>query len=170
MKNIIRWLLIFALAVIVSACGFHLRGREPLPASLQTIYIQTNQPYSSFTRELHQTLNTIGVTIAQDAKTAPIILQIVNDNLVQQMMSVGASGQTTTYVLTYTVSYQLLDRNGVTVLPTQTAIVHRDYSASTNQLLGDINTQNTLVNDMQREVIYQILNRLRTDPRLKKIQ
>lgn len=170
MKNIIQWLLIITLAIIISACGFHLRGREPLPESLQTIYIQTNQPYSSFTRELRQTLRAMGITIAQDIKTAPLILQVLSSNLDQQITSIGAGGQTTTYALTYTVSYQLLDRNGVTVLPIQTATTQRDHSATTNQLLGDMNTQNTLTNDMQREVIYQILNRLRHDPALKKIQ
>lgn len=170
MKNIIQWFLMAALSMMIFACGFHLRGSEPLPASLQTIYIQTNQPYNSFARELRQTLRTVGVTVAQNANTTPITLQILDDTLNQQITSVSTGGQTTTYVLNYAVNYQIVDRKGIVILAPQIASARRDYSATTNQLLGDINTQNTLINDMQREVIYQILNRLRTDTTLKKFQ
>lgn len=170
MKKIYQFVLLLSINFALTACGFHLRGYEPIPAQLQTLYLQTDTQHSSFTKELTQSLQSAQITLVKDSVNAPLILQILNEGSTQQATSSGSGGQTTTYLLIYTVKYQLLDQVGNIVLPKQTITITRNYSVSANQLLGDTNTRNMLLGDMQRDAIYQILNRLRMPSTLQALQ
>jgi LPS-assembly lipoprotein len=164
-----RSLFVTLLAVLLTGCGFQLRGYEPLPDQLKVLYLQTDSPYSAFTKQLKVFLTSAKVTIVDRPQAAPVTLQILSDNTAQTLTSTGASGQTNTYTLTYTVVYQLLARNGEVIQSPQTVSTMRNYSVTSNQVLGDTNVQNTLLGQMRRDVIYLMLNRMRTPQALKAI-
>lgn len=170
MKKFYPLIVLLSINFALTACGFHLHGYEPMPVQLQTLYLQTNTPYNTFTKELTQSLQSAHIRLVQDAINAPLVLQILNEGFTQQVTSSGSGSQTTTYLLIYTVNYQLLNQAGNMVLPKQTITVTRNYSVSANQLLGDTNTQNMLLGDMQRDAIYQMLNRLRMPGTLQALQ
>ncbi len=156
-----KLLLIFSL-LLLTGCGFHLRGHEPLPPALRVLYVQSNDPYGAFTKQLSQTLTAVGVTVTETSDTAPVALQILSEQSGQQLTSQGSSGQMSTYLLTYTVTYQLLDEHGRIIQAPQSVMATRAYSAAANQILGDLNVQSGLQTEMQRDAIVQILGRLRS--------
>lgn len=150
------------LALFLAACGFHLRGHEPLPPQLQTISILSSSPYSPLVKQLEQTFEASHVTVVKKGQQAPILLKILNDDFSRGSSSVGASGQVTTYSLTYNVSFQLLTHDGKPITQAMNVSSTRSYSVSANQVLGDTNVQNNLQEEMQRDVVYQLFNRLRS--------
>lgn len=146
---------------LLTGCGFHLRGHEPLPPQLHTLYVKSDNPYGAFTKSLERTLHGIGVIVVQDPKQAPYTLQILSEDFSQELTSQGASGQLSTYVLVYTVSYQLVAINGTIIKGPSIVTSTRSYSAASNQISGDINIQNSLKDDMQLDAVVQILTHLR---------
>lgn len=155
-------LLIFVLIITLTACGFHLRGHEPLPSQLQTLYVASNNPYDTFTTELMQTLKNSGVYPTQNAQAAPVTLQILDQNSALVPVSYGNVGQTTLYTLNYKVKYQLLDRAGITLLEPQTITITRSYSVTSSQISSDLYARQELEQEMRRDAIYQLLNNLRS--------
>ena len=163
MKKIWHHTLAFTfLLFLLTGCGFHLRGHEPLPPQLRIMYFEPNSPYTALTKELRHSLQSMKITLVDSAKQAPVTLKVISDKFNQAVTSVGASGQTSTYVITYTVTFQLLDSHGNPIIPTQTASSVHSYSIMTNQYLGGLSYQSSLQSQMQREAVYQILDRLRS--------
>lgn len=143
----------------LNGCGFQLRGyraNQTLP--FHTLYLQSNSPYTNFTQALRQTLNSYGVNTR--VSSAPLTLQILSQNFSRTITSLGNAGQTTTYLLSYSVFFQLIDTQDHILLPSQQILATRNFSITSNQLGGDLNTQNDLQDDMQRDVIQQLITRL----------
>ncbi|MFT2109911.1 hypothetical protein [Marinomonas sp. 2405UD68-3] len=61
----IRLPVLLALALIISACGFHLRGPNPLPPSLQRIVLNSQSGFISFDQALNSALQRSGITIVK---------------------------------------------------------------------------------------------------------
>lgn len=153
--------LLLWLMLSLTACGFHLRGHEPLPPQLQVLYIESNDPYGQFTKDLKQTLTSLGITLVETAQAAPITLQILGESTNQQQTSQGASGQIATSILTASMAYQLLDSKGRIIQPPQNVSTSRSFTNNANQVLGNTSEQLNLEDDMRRDLINQLLNRLR---------
>jgi LPS-assembly lipoprotein len=162
MKKLITYLFILFISTILAGCGFHLRGYKPLPPQLHVIYIETSAPYSELTKRLTQTFRSMCIIVTTCPQDAPITLHILSHTITHQLTSQGANGQLSTYLLTYLVSYQLIDSQGHVLQCPQTIIATRSFQISANQILGDTNVQDTLVDSMRRDVIYQLLERLQS--------
>lgn len=156
MQKIISILL---LAFFLTACGFHLRGSEPIPTELKTLQLITENTLSDFTELLKQALQSRGIQLVSNQQKANA-LHILSANLNQQVTSIGSGGQNTIYLLTYSVKYQLLNEKGQLINSGKTISTTRNYSAGSNQILADTYVQQDLVADMQRDVIAQLIYQL----------
>jgi LPS-assembly lipoprotein len=160
-------LLFFSLffSLMLSACGFHLSGYGKSTLPFESLSLETSQPYSHFTKALQKALEAAGVHTTL-ATPAPARLQILAQNFTRTTTSLGNAGQTATYLLVYTLLFQLVDRTGNILLMPQQVRVTRSFSITSNQLDGDLNTENDLKENMQQDVIQQIIIRL-ASPQLR---
>ena len=164
---ITRFLLFFSIffSLMLSAWGFHLSGYGKSTLPFESLSLETSQPYSNFTKALQKALENVGVhtTLATPASTR---LQILAQNFARTTTSLGNAGQTTTYLLVYTLLFQLVDRTGNILLMPQQIRVTRSFSITSDQLDGDLNTENELQENMQQDIIQQIITRL-ASPQLR---
>lgn len=160
-------LLFFSLffSLLLSACGFHLSGYGKSTLPFESLSLETSQPYSSFTKALQKALGTVGVHTTLATPASPR-LQILAQNFTRTTTSLGNAGQTTTYLLVYTLLFQLVDRAGHILLMPQQVRATRSFFITSNQLDGDLNTENELRENMQQDVIQQIIIRL-SSPQLR---
>ena len=145
---------------LLCSCGFHYRGHVSLPAQLQSVYIESHDPYDAFIKELRHTLKAAHVTVTDTEEKALLTLDIVRDTYHVRLMTIGGSNQTREYLLTYSVTYQLKDSEGQVLTPAQTVSVTRNHISNANQLLGNNNEEAQLKHEMIKEVIYKLLLRL----------
>lgn len=145
------------LMLMLSACGFQLTGQGKQALAFHTISVETDQPYSDFTKELQNSLASMGVRVTTPAA---IRLQILAQNFTRNTTSLGNAGQTTTYLLVYNVLFKVIDRTGHILLAPQQVRATRSFSITSNQLTGDLNTENNLLESMQHDVIRQLIIRL----------
>ena len=158
--NVLRLILVSAL-LLLSGCGFHLRGNIDLPPGLQQMHVQ-GVKHSPLGRELRRSLKGSGVAVVSDLKAAQVILKVSTPAFERRLLSVsGASGKVAEYELIYTLNISLHDRKGQTLLASQTVRQLRDYTFDRDSVLGKSNEESRLKADMRRDLVRQILTRLK---------
>lgn len=129
------FIFIAALSLLLSACGFHLRGEVNLPSQLRTLLLSSQSGSTGFDRDLRTALTRAGVTIAANDQENPLNL-IVNGLQTSDTVLARASGNDVTQLeRRLSVSYYLRDDNGKVVfgprtVSTSTVLVNQDASIS----------------------------------------
>jgi LPS-assembly lipoprotein len=155
-----RYLLCLSLVFLLSACGFHLRGKFPLAPGFQNIYVSYSQPYEPLIRKLSEVLNHAGVTTVKDATHAEYTLFISQINTNPVLQATSTTGQTSTYSLHYIVVFDVRDASGKVIVPNQQVESSTSYTLTSGQLLTNYNQQPGLIDQLQQDVVSQIMFRL----------
>lgn len=147
------------LAVLLSSCGYHLRGEANIPTDMQRTYIATDDRHSQFYQALRSELRAAGVELVDSPADATAIFSIHTDRTNQRVLSVSARNVPTEYEVSYTISYSvesgqksLMDRRNQTLL--------QDYTWDETLVLGKEQEQQQLrkaiVGDLVRVVMIQL--------------
>jgi len=144
------------LSIMLSSCGFRLKGDYQLPPSLLMLNLQSPDSHSELSRLVKNKLQRYQVSLNDLADTP--VLRLGKDKLERGTLSLFASGQVAEYELIYTVKYQLIIANQA-VKDYQLTIV-RDYlddpqsaqakSRERAQLLREIR------NEAAQTIVYQL--------------
>ncbi len=111
MRHRILMLLVGAMVLITSGCGFHLRGVTDVPAELKTITLNSYDPYGPLTREVRNQLKLNDVKVveptASTKKSLPE-LRIIGGTESQVTASIFEDGVTAEYSKQMTIRAQVL--------------------------------------------------------------
>ena len=99
--------LIIFLSMLLSACGFRLRGDFLLAPELQTLYVSSVDKHGELTRLVKQHLTLNQVNIVNTPRAELPELRILKDELNRRTLSLFPNGQVAEYEIIYTVRYQL---------------------------------------------------------------
>ena len=144
-------------AVMLSACGFHLRGPANLP--FKTIYLDFSGN-SSLGTELKRYIRASGVTILDDPAEAEAVLQVLADTREKKILTLNTNGRVREYSLYQRFSFLVKKPDGkVTIAPTE-IVLRRDITYDENQALAKQAEEALLYRDMQTDLVQQILRRL----------
>ncbi|MDP2239653.1 MAG: LPS assembly lipoprotein LptE [Burkholderiales bacterium] len=145
-------------ALLLSACGFHLRGPADLP--FDTLYVQA-PPTSLFATQLKRAVSAGSQTrIADSAKSAAATLQILNEVREKQILSLSTGGRVSEFRLLYRVSYRLLDSKNIDQIPPSQIELQRDFAYNDQQVLAKEAEEALLYRDMQTDAVHQLVRRL----------
>jgi LPS-assembly lipoprotein len=153
LKNI----LILAILLSLTACGFHLYGQKAVPPQMQTMYLQSNNPYGTLETNLKQSLRAVGVKFAGAANQAPVTLNITSANLNHGDSNTVSSAQATVYNFTYDVTFNLLDASGNPIIGQQTVQSARTLTLNPNEVLDANPEVDTTRQEMERELSFKII-------------
>jgi LPS-assembly lipoprotein len=144
-------------AVLLAACGFHLRGQAQLP--FETLYIPGNNPLVvELKRNVAAASKTRLVESPGDAQAVLGFTQELRDKII---LSFSAAGRVSEYQLRYHVGFRVTDPKGAQVfLPTSEILLTRDVSYSDAQVLAKETEEALLYRDMQSDMVHQIMRRL----------
>lgn len=156
-RNPLRLLWLCAL-LLVSGCGFQLRGNAELPFESLFIDIpQSNIIGAQLARNLRNGSNT---KIVDNRVEAQVILTRVSELRGKTILSINSAGRVREFRLTYTFNYSLLNQKGEMVAPPASLSLQRDYSFSDDQVLAKESEELLLYRDMQSDLVQQIIRRL----------
>lgn len=150
------WIVAFAL--LLSACGFHLRGAYSLP--FDTLYIA--QPESS---ELRATIKrnieaSTQTRIADAPNEAQATLKIIADAPVKSILSLNSAGRVREFQLTRTFVFAVTNNAGGEYLPQSTIVLTREMSFDDAAVLSKEAEEVLLWRDIQNDLVQQLLRRL----------
>ncbi|HZG22114.1 MAG TPA: LPS assembly lipoprotein LptE [Herbaspirillum sp.] len=156
-KRFSQWLLMAAAALVLTACGFHMRGAADLP--FKTIYLGF-APNSAVGVELKRNIEASGARVVSDTKDAEAILKVLADSRDRQVLTLNTNGRVREYALFQRFTFSVTDPKGVVVIPPTAITLRRVITYDENQELAKQAEEVLLYRDMQSDLVQQILRRL----------
>lgn len=151
---------VLALALLISACGFHLRGSVNLPAGVEPIFIGGEHANSQLGIEVRNLLNGNDIKLAPTAESANYRLIILEQGRDTRTLSLGGGTTAAEYQLTESAKFELQNAEGETVLGprelTQRSIMRNDP----NRVLSSGEEENILRREMLTNLAAQIARQL----------
>ncbi len=159
-----RFLTICTLILLLSACGFQLRGQGQAPTvfSFISLYIPDPTDYP-ITAEIKRTIHAGKATrVVDEAQGAEATLQILKQTNEKNILSLSGEGRVREFLLRYRASYRLIDARGLELISTTEIIRERVLPFTDEQVVAKEAEEALLVKEMQTEIVRQILRQLTT--------
>jgi LPS-assembly lipoprotein len=153
-----RRLLLLALPVALTACGFHLRGvGDTTPFPFQTLRVVS--PAGGLGDVVQRQISLQpNVTLIPQGE-AEAVLTVEPEKLDKQILTVNRSGRVSEYQLIYRARFRLEVGKREWIYPTVLTL-RRDYAFDENNPLGTEAEEKLLIRDMRLDATQQIIRRL----------
>jgi len=151
-----------ALALALSACGFHLRNALVLPADLGPVRVASTDRYSPLPDSLTRSIERAGARIAAPDDASATVIQLLSERWGNTPISVDQFGRAQEYTLRYAVVFEMRKADGTTPVPRQAVELSRDYVSSPTDPIGDESERELLEKELRREMAASIIRRLDT--------
>lgn len=147
---------VFLIALLLTACGFQLRGSAPL--SFTKLNMQGAE--LSIKKDLKRALEVNGVKVVNQAEEAEMLLELMNETSEKRILSLSGGGLVREFELYYSVNFRMRAQNKPLWGKVQTIQIRRDFSYNDNALLGKAEEEAGLNLDMRKEAVRAILRRM----------
>ncbi len=158
----IAWRVVL-LTLLLTGCGFQLRGQASLPPEMRVTYVQTPSsltPPGSVSRQLPLALARSGVTITRDSAQATATVTILRETSGRRTVAADRFDIKRQYFLAYDVAYRVTLANGQVLIPDESMSANRTLLFDENRVLGFESAQEALIQSMAEDLAWQIVRRL----------
>jgi LPS-assembly lipoprotein len=155
---------VLAASLTVTACGFHLRGDSghytlPFP----TIYVGLPES-SPLAIDLKRNIRANGgTTVVANAKEADGVVDVLSNpekTKTKTILSLNNNGRVRQYLLTYSILFRVLDKQGKELLGPTSITLTRPIDFNETQLLAKEQEEALLYKDMQTDLVQQMMRRI----------
>lgn len=154
--------LLLLLCLLLAACGFHLRGAQPLP--FDSIYLGLSA-YSEMGAELRRHIAVNGHTrVMESSDKAQVTLLVMQDTQDKSIVALNTDGRVREFELQRRFVFKLVDQAGHEVIPATEITVRRDMTYDDSLLLAKSQEEAQIFADLQKDVVQQLLRRLAAAP------
>jgi LPS-assembly lipoprotein len=147
MQIFLKKLSILWLILVISACGFQLRGN--IQANFDSISISGGT--SSFNKTLQRKFRQAGITI-KSASEAEKIVEIIKNNFTKTILTLTGTGAVSEYQLDYDVTYRFKSKDGPWNIPV-TIEATRTYTYDDSDILAKDEEEKRLLSGMEDQLI-----------------
>ncbi|MDR2000701.1 MAG: LPS assembly lipoprotein LptE [Zoogloeaceae bacterium] len=149
---------IIVLALLLSACGFHLRGSYALPFDTLSI----SSPVNAELRALLKRQIEIGTKakVVDEGAPAQASLRILGDTSEKRILSLSAAGRVSEYQLARALRFRVVDAGDNELLPPSTITLIREMTFDDAAVLSKDTEEVLLWRDIQNDLVQQLLRRL----------
>ena len=147
------------LLVFLAGCGFHLQGRQPLPAEFAYTFIDTHDEQTDFVQDLRKALIASDVNVIRTKGSSGAVISVHEDELTERILSVSARNIPTEYELTYRVEFSVTSGDR-TLIEREEIAATRDFSFDEAQLLAKEREQEILREALARDLVALVMRRL----------
>jgi len=152
---------LLAAVVLLSGCGYHLRGAVELPPEMERTYIRSGKLERKMTRVIAEALERSGVGVVEHAKQATAVLVVSNVRSERRILSVDSAGRAQEYELKSGFSFELRSPEGAVLVPLQKIDVQRDFLFNPDSVLSKGHEERQLRDNMNSDLVRTLLQRLR---------
>lgn len=151
-----RNLLVMGLAVLLSACGFQLRGTGTTELAIKELDLSARDAYGDTVKMLRQTLENSGVKVYSGA---PYKLVLASEQQSQRSLSYAGAGRSAEYELTNVLNYEIRGHNDLSLLDDKLQ-VQKVYLHDGNNITGSDQESVEVRGEMRRELVQRMMLRL----------
>ncbi|MHC8385299.1 LPS-assembly lipoprotein LptE [Pseudomonas sp. LB3P14] len=163
-----RNLLVMGLAVLLSACGFQLRGTGTTELAIKELDLSARNAYGEIVTQMRQVLQSSGVKVYSGA---PYKLVLTDEQESQRILSYAGAGRTGEYQMTLVLNYDIRGQGDLPLLDDKLE-VQKVFIHDGNNLVGSDQEANDARKEMRRELVQRMMLRLQqlTPTQLEQLQ
>ncbi|MBV7513214.1 LPS assembly lipoprotein LptE [Pseudomonas sp. PDM25] len=151
-----RNLLVMGLAVLLSACGFQLRGTGTTELAIKELDLSARNAYGETVTQLRQVLESSGVKVYSGA---PYKLVLTDEQESQRILSYAGAGRTGEYQVTTVLNYDIRGGRDLSLLSDKLE-VQKVFMHDGNNLVGSDQEGNDARKETRRELVQRMMLRL----------
>jgi LPS-assembly lipoprotein len=151
-----RNLLVIGLAVLLSACGFQLRGTGTTELAIKELDLSARNAYGETVNQLRQVLESSGVKVYSGA---PYKLILTDEQESQRILSYAGAGRTGEYQVTTVLNYDIRGGHDLPLLSDKLE-VQKVFMHDGNNLVGSDQEASDARKDTHRELVQRMMLRL----------
>jgi LPS-assembly lipoprotein len=159
MKNI-RNSAVLACLLMLSACGFQLRGEANLSAELKRVHVQIADQFSPLKRDLEAALARSGANVEEKSGDGIAEINLTNVSLAPVVRSVGATAFVNEFSMIYHVELSISGAGGKALLPLQTVEHSREFTFDQSQAIGTNVEQDEIKKEMERDMVATLMRKV----------
>ena len=144
------------LAVLLSACGFQLRGTGTNELSIKELDLSARNAYGETVTQLRQVLEASGVKVVSGA---PYKLYLSDEQESQRILSYAGAGRTGEYQVSTVLTYDIRGEKDL-LLKSDKLEVQKVFIHDGNNLVGSDQEANDARRETQRELVQRMMLRL----------
>jgi LPS-assembly lipoprotein len=148
------------LVLVLSACGFQLQGRAPLPFDTLYVSIPQNSQFGADLRRAIRASAPDTKIIEDPTEPYQAQLQQVSETRSSREISLNAQGRVEEYELTLVYVFRIVDPNGDIILPSTTLVSVRDLPFDDRVIQAKEGEQATLFRQMQKSLVPRVMRRI----------
>ena len=152
-----RSLLALGALLLLSACGFQLRGSATVP--FDTLYLpRANTGIGlDLKRQIQAGTN---AKVIEEQKQADAVLLFTEEIRQKEVLSLTSAGRVREFQLRYRVGFRVHDQRNRDYVPNTTIQLTRDVTFNDADILAKEQEEQLLYRDMQADMVQQIIRRL----------
>jgi LPS-assembly lipoprotein len=158
---LLRALAALLVVAVLAGCGFKLRGTDgTYNMPFHSIFVGFPET-SPLGTELKRNLRASdSVVIADKPEGADAHFVVMSEARGRQILSLNNLGRVREYLLTYTLTFRVIDAKGAEMLAPTEITLKRNLAFNEQEVLAKESEATLLYRDMQSDLVQQILRRL----------
>ena len=157
-KHVIKLFSVIGLALVLSACGFHLRGNIPLSDSIKNMYL--NAPEGTFKQELERGLTRQGAVLSASKEAADVVLTITKVDSDRTVGTLDDRGKANSFNLLLKVNYNLKTSDNKIIRKLTKLVEVRRYDFDPQFVVETELEEVELLESMEEEIVLRIVRQL----------
>ncbi len=159
------FLLLAVATVLLTACGFHLRGEARLPPGMERVYVESADPFGPLKRNIEHALERSGAKIANASGDGIAEIKLSAVSIAPIVRSVSGTARVNEFTMLYHVELQITDAAGKVVLPKQVIEQSRIFTFDQTQAIGTAAEQDEIKKEMERDMVQVVLRKIESAER-----
>jgi len=124
------------------------------------IYLDSKTPFGEFEQVLADSVRQSDMTISESAAAAGLVVQLRGERMTRRVQTVNTTGRASDYELILTVEYALAKPEAITDGATRKFDSRREYNFDNAELLGKVEEEALLVQEMRRDIAARLLRQI----------
>jgi LPS-assembly lipoprotein len=154
-------MLVLGLALMIVACGYHLRGAIELPEQMRKIYLKNAS--NSLQQQFTKTLKTSSVDVVKQINQAGLVVAVFNEKMDRRVLSLSSTGKASEFELNYSLDYELQDATGAVLKKVQSIEITREYYNDQEAIIAKTNEEVIIQQELYQQAVKTIVNTARSD-------
>ena len=156
MNFIQKKLIAILLLIVITSCGFHLRGMTEI--SYKTISLEGKE--LSLTKNLKKILNTNKVAIVSSTENPELRIEFLSEESEKRILSLSGQGLVREFEIFYRVRYRIKASDSEIWGQENIIETRKDFTYSDSNLIGKEEEERQLNEAMRNEAITNLFNQI----------
>ena len=156
MNFIQKKLIALLMLLIISSCGFHMRGMTEI--SFKTISLEGKE--LSFIKDLKKVLNRNKVAIVSSTENPGLRIELLSEESEKRILSLSGQGLVREFEIFYRVRYRVKTIDSEIWSQENIIETRRDFTYSDSNLIGKEEEERQLNEAMRNEAITNLFNQI----------